>query len=158
MVELTNKLNQTVAYLSRQLGRRPTGEEIAADMAIAPKKVQILLNLIKEPVSLDMQLGDEPDTCLRDVITDDHSPDPESQLIDLNLQEKLRQILITLSPREEKIIRMRFGIREKSDYTLEETGKVFNMTRERIRQIEAVALKKLRTRGRSLRPFTQTTK
>jgi RNA polymerase primary sigma factor len=158
IVELTNKLNQTVTYLSRQLGRRPTGEEIAAHMAIAPNKIQMLLNLVKEPVSLDMQLGDEPDTYLRDVIRDDHSPDPESQLIDLNLHEKLRQILITLSPREEKIIRMRFGIREKSDYTLEETGKVFNMTRERIRQIEAVALKKLRTRSRSLRHFTQTTK
>ena len=158
IVELTNKLNQTVTYLSRQLGRRPTGEEVAADMAIAPNKVQMLLNLIKEPVSLDMQLGDEPDAYLRDVIRDDHSPDPESQLIDLNLHEKLRQILITLSPREEKIIRMRFGIREKSDYTLEETGKVFNMTRERIRQIEAVALKKLRTRSRSLRHFTQIVK
>jgi RNA polymerase primary sigma factor len=158
MVELTNKLSQTVAYLGCQLGRRPTGEEIAADMAIAPDKVQMLLNLVKEPVSLDMQLGDEPDTCLRDFIRDEHSADPESQLIDLNLHKKLREILATLSPREEKIIRMRFGIREKSDYTLEETGKVFNMTRERIRQIEAVALKKLRTRGRSLRDFTWTTK
>jgi RNA polymerase primary sigma factor len=105
-----------------------------------------------------MQLGDEPDSCLRDVIRDEHSPDPEAHLIDLNLQEKLRQILTTLSPREEKIIRMRFGIREKSDYTLEETGKVFNMTRERIRQIEAVALKKLRTRSCSLRHLMQTTK
>jgi RNA polymerase primary sigma factor len=158
MVELTNKLTQTVAYLSRQLGRTPTSEEIAADMSIAPKKVQLLLNLVKEPVSLDMQLGDEPDSCLRDVIRDEHSPDPEAHLIDLNLQEKLRQILTTLSPREEKIIRMRFGIREKSDYTLEETGKVFNMTRERIRQIEAVALKKLRTRSCSLRHLMQTTK
>jgi RNA polymerase primary sigma factor len=158
MVELTNKLSQTVAYLSRQLGRRPTGDEIAADMAIAPTKVQMLLNLVKEPVSLDMQLGDEPDDCLKDVITDEHSPDPESQLIDLDLHQRLRQILATLSPREEKIIRMRFGIREKSDYTLEETGKVFNMTRERIRQIEAIALKKLRNRCRSLDHCTQTTK
>ena len=155
MVELTNKLSQTVAYLSRQLGRAPTGEEIAADMSIAPNKVQMLLTLVKEPVSLEMQLGDEPDSCLRDIIRDDRSPDPESQLIDLNLHEKLRQILTTLSPREEKIIRMRFGIREKSDYTLEETGKVFHMTRERIRQIEAVALKKLRSRSRSLDHFTQ---
>lgn len=158
MVELTNKLSQTVAYLSRQLGRTPTGEEIAADMSIEPNKVQKLLTLVKEPVSLDMKLGDEPDTCLRDVIRDDRSPDPESQLIDLNLREKLGQILTTLSPREEKIIRMRFGIKEKSDYTLEETGKVFHMTRERIRQIEAVALKKLRSRSRSLAQFTQITK
>ena len=157
MVELTNQLSQTVAYLSSQLGRKPTGAEIAADMAIAPDKVQMLLNLVKEPVSLDMQLGDQPDTCLGDVIRDEHSPDPESQLIDLNLHEKLRQILATLGPREEKIIRMRFGIREKSDYTLEETGKVFHMTRERIRQIEAAALKKLRNRCRSLSHFTQRT-
>jgi RNA polymerase primary sigma factor len=157
MVELTNKLRQTVAYLSCQLGRKPTGDEIAADMGIAPDKVQTLLNLVQEPVSLDMQLGDQPDTCLGDVIRDDRSPDPESQLIGLNLQEKLRQILTTLSPREEKIIRMRFGIKEKSDYTLEETGKVFHMTRERIRQIEAAALKKLRNRCRSLSQFTQRT-
>jgi RNA polymerase primary sigma factor len=157
MVELTNKLNQTVAYLNRQLGRTPTDEEIAADMSLAPAKVQMLLTLVKEPVSLDVQLGDEPDTCLRDVIRDDRSPDPESQLIDLNMHEKLRRILTTLSPREEKIIRMRFGIREKSDYTLEETGKVFHMTRERIRQIEAVALKKLRNRSRSLGHLTQIT-
>ena len=157
MVELTNKLGQTVACLGRQLGRAPTSEEIAADMSIPPQKVQLLLNLVKEPISLDMPWGDEPDTCLREIVRDEHLPDPESHLIDLNLQEKLRQVLATLSPREEKIIRMRFGIREKSDYTLEETGKVFNMTRERIRQIEAVALKKLRTRSCSLRDFTQTT-
>jgi RNA polymerase primary sigma factor len=157
MVEATNKLSQTMAYLSCQFGRKPTADEIAADMAIAPDRVQLLLNLVKEPVSLDMHLGDQPDTCLGDLIRDERSPDPESQLIDLNLHEKLRQILATLSPREEKIIRMRFGIREKSDYTLEETGKVFHMTRERIRQIEANALKKLRNRCQSLSYFAQRT-
>jgi RNA polymerase primary sigma factor len=113
-------------------------------MATPLDKVQLISNLVKEPVSLEAPIGDEAESCLGDLIRDEHSPDPEETVIDLNLQEETQRILTTLTPREEKIIRMRFGIREKSDYTLEETGKVFGVTRERIRQIEATALSKLR--------------
>lgn len=144
MVEMVKKFNQTVRYLSGQLGRRPTLEEIAAHMALPVEKVQMILNVVKEPVSLETPIGDGEESCLGNFVKDEHSPDPEKSIIDLNLQEETRRILSTLSPREEKIIRMRFGIREKSDYTLEETGEVFGVTRERIRQIEATALRKLR--------------
>ena len=144
MVELVKKFTQTVHYLSRQLDHRPALDEIAARMAIPVEKVQIILNLVKEPVSLEAPIGDGEEICLGDLVRDEHSPDPEKAVMDLNLQEETRRILTTLTPREEKIIRMRFGIREKSDYTLEETGRVFGVTRERIRQIEATALRKLR--------------
>ncbi len=144
MVDIANKFTKAALYLNRQLGRRPALEEIAAEMAIPLDKVQLISNLVKEPVSLDAPIGDEAESCLGDLITDEHSPDPEETVINLNLQEATQRILTTLTPREEKIIRMRFGIREKSDYTLEETGKVFGITRERIRQIEATALRKLR--------------
>ena len=144
MVELGKTFTQTVRYLNGQLGRRPTLEEIAAEMAIPVEKVQMILNMVKEPVSLEMPIGDGEESCLGDLVTDERSPDPEKTVIDLNLQERTQKVLTTLTPREEKIIRMRFGIREKSEYTLEETGEVFGVTRERIRQIEAVALRKLR--------------
>ena len=144
MVDIANKFTKAALYLNRQLGRRPALEEIAAEMAIPLDKVQVISKLVKEPVSLEAPIGEEAESCLGDLIRDEHSPDPEETVIDLNLQEETRRILTTLSPREEKIIRMRFGIREKSDYTLEETGKVFGVTRERIRQIEAIALRKLR--------------
>jgi len=144
MVDIANKFTKAALYLNRQLGRRPALEEIAAEMAIPLDKVQVISNLVKEPVSLEAPIGEEAESCLGDLIRDEHSPDPEETVIDLNLQEETQRILTTLSPREEKIIRMRFGIREKSDYTLEETGKVFGVTRERIRQIEATALRKLR--------------
>ena len=116
----------------------------AAEMAIPLDKVQVISNLVKEPVSLAAPIGDEAESCLGDLIRDEHSPDPEETVMDLNLQEETQRILTTLTPREEKIIRMRFGISEKAEYTLEETGKVFGVTRERIRQIEATALRKLR--------------
>jgi RNA polymerase primary sigma factor len=144
MVDLANKLTHTIVDLGRQLGRRPTEEEIATHMAVPAAKVQMVLNLVKEPVSLETPSGDDSDGCLADVIKDEHAPDPESLLMDLRFREEIQRILTTLSPREEKIIRMRFGIREKMTYTLEETGKVFGLTRERIRQIEATALRKLR--------------
>ena len=158
MVELTNRLNQTIASLGRQLGRRPNEEEIATYMAIPGAKVQTVLNLVKEPVSLETPLADDPGKCLGDVIKDEHMADPESLLIDIRCREEIHRILQKLSPREEKIIRMRFGIREKMNYTLEETGKVFGITRERIRQIEAIALRKLRRRGPAPRDFSETTK
>lgn len=144
MVELAKKFTQTAGYLNHQLGRRPSPEEIAAEMAIPVEKVKIIFNLVKEPVSLEAPIGEDEESCLGDLVSDQGTADPEQAVIDLNIQEETQRILTILSPREEKIIRMRFGIREKSDYTLEETGKIFGITRERIRQIEAAALRKLR--------------
>ena len=157
MVELTNKLAHTIHNLVHQLGRRPTAEEIAAHMAIPEAKVRSILTLVKEPISLDTPLGDDAENCLADVITDENAADPEALLMAAKFKEEMQRIVTTLTPREEKIICMRFGIREKSSYTLEETGKVFGITRERIRQIEAIALKKLR-RSPSLRQLMPTTK
>ncbi len=144
IVEMVNKFILTARYLNRQLGRPPTPEEIAVQMAIPVERVQMLVNVVKEPVSLETPIGDREENCLADVVRNDRSPDPEKTVSDLNVQQETSKILTTLSPREEKIIRMRFGIREKSDYTLEETGEFFGITRERIRQIEAIALRKLR--------------
>lgn len=158
MVELTNKLVRTVEGLVRQLGRRPSAGEIAAQMAMPEAKIQTILNLVKEPISLETPLCDEVGSCLADMIPDDHAADPEALLMDAGLKNEVQRILSTLSPREEKIIRMRFGIREKSNYTLEEAGQVFGITRERIRQIEAIALKKLRRRDATLRLFVPTAK
>jgi RNA polymerase primary sigma factor len=158
MVELTNRLNQTIASLGRQLGRRPNEEEIATHMAVPAAKVRTVLNLVKEPVSLATPLREDPDNSLGDVITDAHAPDPESLAMDSRCRDEIHRILKKLSPREEKIIRMRFGIREKMNYTLEETGKVFGITRERIRQIEAIALGKLRQREAAPQYSAPTTK
>lgn len=158
MVELNNKLTQAMNHLNRQLGRSPTLKEIAAEMAMTATKVQIILNLVKEPISLETPLRDDAESSLGEVIRDEHSCDPELVVVDSNFREELQRILATLSPREEKIICMRFGIGEKSDHTLEETGKVFGVTRERIRQIEDIAIRKLRHRSVSLRDFTPATK
>jgi RNA polymerase primary sigma factor len=158
MVDLTNKLTQAVTHLNRQLGRSPTLKEIAAEMAMTETKVQIILNLVKEPISLDAPLREDPESCIGEVIKDERSSDPELAAVDANFRKALQRIIATLSPREEKIICMRFGIGEKSDHTLEETGQVFGVTRERIRQIEDIALRKLRHRSLSLREFTPTTK
>jgi RNA polymerase primary sigma factor len=158
MVELTNKLTQATSRLNHRLGRGPTLQELAAEMAITETKVQIILNLVKEPVSLEAPLREDPDSCLGEIIRDEHSCDPELVAGDVNFREVLQRIIATLSPREERIICMRFGIGEKSDHTLEETGRVFGVTRERIRQIEDSALRKLRRRSLSLRELTPTTK
>ena len=158
MVDLTNKLGRTMDDLGRQLGRRPTAEEIAAHMAVPEAKVRTILSLVKEPISLDLPLGEDGDNCLADVISDERAFDPEAVLMDASFKEEMQKVLTTLTPREEKIICMRFGIREKSNYTLEETGKVFGITRERIRQIEAIALKKLRRSDPGLRDLLPTTK
>lgn len=144
MVDLANKFTRTALYLNRKHNRRPTLEEIATEMGIPVEKVQSIPNLVKEPVSLETPISDGEETCLGDLVKDEHSPDPEKAVMDLNFQEETQKVLATLTPREEKIVRMRFGIREKSEYTLEETGKVFGVTRERIRQIEAIAIRKLR--------------
>jgi RNA polymerase primary sigma factor len=158
MVELTNKVTRTMDHLGQHSGRRPTAGEIAAQMAIPELKVQAILNLVKEPLSLETPLGDDADYCLGDAIIDERAADPEAVLMDAGFKEQVQKLLTTLTPREEKIIRMRFGIREKSNYTLEETGKVFGITRERIRQIEAIALKKLRCSAPALRHLMPTSK
>jgi RNA polymerase primary sigma factor len=144
MVELANKLSQTMHRLTVRLGRIPALAEIAAALEMPVEKAQVILNLVKEPVSLESPITDGEEVCLGDVIKNQRSPDPEQELAHRRHQEEVRRILATLGPREEKILRMRFGIDEKSDHTLEETGSVFRVTRERIRQIEAAALRKLR--------------
>jgi RNA polymerase primary sigma factor len=152
MSELSIKLAHTIKDLGRQLGRKPNAAEIAANMAVPEAKLQSILSLVKEPISLDHPLGDEGDDCLVDRLSDNHTPGPEAALIEASFKEAIQKILNCLTPREEKIICMRFGIRGKTPHTLEEAGKVFGITRERIRQIEAVALKKLR-RHPGLRVF-----
>jgi RNA polymerase primary sigma factor len=144
MVELTNKFTVTERGLVSHLGRPPEVEEIAAKMALPLKAVEAVRRLVKEPVSLDGPSGEDGETSLGDLIKDEHSPDPETLAISLDSERDTQRLLTILSPREEKIIRMRFGIGEKAEHTLEETGKVFGVTRERIRQIEAIALRKLR--------------
>ena len=158
MVELNKKLTHTMDSLSRQFDRQPTTAEIAGRMAITELKVQTILNLVKEPFSLETPLGDDADNCVGDMIPDEHAADPEAVLMEVRFRQEMQKLLRTLTPREEKIICMRFGIREKSNYTLEETGKVFGITRERIRQIEAIALKKLRRSTPALRDFMPTTR
>jgi RNA polymerase primary sigma factor len=144
MVELSNKLSQARQRLTARLGRTPALPEIAAALDIPLEKARIILNLVKEPVSLESPIGDGEEFCLGDVVQNQASPDPEEELAHRRHQDEVRRMLATLGAREEKILRMRFGIDEKSDHTLEETGTVFRVTRERIRQIEAVALRKLR--------------
>jgi len=132
------------------LGRQPTLKEIAGEMAMPLKTIEAIRQLVKEPVSLEAPAGNDGETCLGDLVMDNRSPNPEETTISMDLQRDMQRMLITLSPREEKILRMRFGIGEKAEHTLEETGKVFGVTRERIRQIEESALKKLRRPRRGL--------
>src|SRR5262245_55944672 len=123
-------------------------------MLLTLKVVEAIRDLVKEPLSLEVPFAEDGDMCLGDLVVDDHSPGPEANAVSLDCQREAQRILATLSPREEKIVRMRFGIGEKAEHTLEETGKVFGITRERIRQIEASALKKLRHPSRGLaNPF-----
>jgi RNA polymerase primary sigma factor len=154
MVEWSRKFTITERSLVSDFGRQPTLEEIAAEMALPLKAVEAIHQLVKEPLSLEAPSGEDEEICLSDLIVDDHSPDPEATTISLDFQREIQRILITLSPREEKIVRMRFGIGEKAEHTLEETRKIFGVTRERIRQIESSALKKLRHPRRGLpNPF-----
>lgn len=146
MVELTNQVNHTIATLGGRLGRTPDEKEIATHMEVPAASVRTVLRLVKEPVSMETPLGYDDTSCIGDIIKDERTPDPESVLMALRCRDEIHRALKRLSPREEKIIRMRFGIREAMEYTLEETGDVFGVTRERIRQIEAAALRKLRWR------------
>jgi RNA polymerase primary sigma factor len=149
MVETINKLLRVTRLLVQRLGREPAPEEIAEQMEMPLDKVQKVLKIVKEPISLETPIGDEEESSLGDFVEDELAPSPVEAAIQGNLGEQTRKVLATLTPREEQILRMRFGIGQKTDYTLEEVGKQFAVTRERIRQIEAKALRKLRQTGRS---------
>ncbi len=155
MIETINKLVRVSRYLVQELGREPLPEEIAERMDYPVDKVKKILRIAKEPISLETPIGDDEDSNLGDFIEDKKSPAPAEEIIHSKLQEQIDKILSELTPREEQVIRKRFGIGEKTDHTLEEVGKLFNVTRERIRQIEAKALRKLKHPSRSqiLRSF-----
>ncbi len=155
MIETINKLVRTSRYLVQELGREPTPEEIAEKMELPVEKVRKVLKIAKEPISLETPIGEEEDSHLGDFIEDKSVINPSDAVVNMNLSESTTRVLATLTPREEKVLRMRFGIGEKSDHTLEEVGRDFSVTRERIRQIEAKALRKLRhpSRAKKLRSF-----
>ncbi|MCI5065153.1 RNA polymerase sigma factor RpoD [bacterium] len=157
MIETINKLVRTSRSLVQELGREPIPEEIAARMEIPIDKVRKVLKIAKEPISLETPIGEEEDSHLGDFIEDKRAVSPSNAVVNMNLHEQTRRVLATLTPREEKVLRMRFGIGEKSDHTLEEVGQNFDVTRERIRQIEAKALRKLRhpSRSKRLRGFIE---
>ncbi len=159
MIETINKLIRTSRYLVQELGREPTPEEIAEKMEMPLDKVRKVLKIAKEPISLETPIGEEEDSHLGDFIEDKSVVSPIEAVINTDLEERTRGVLKTLTPREEKVLRMRFGIGEKSDHTLEEVGQDFEVTRERIRQIEAKALRKLRhpSRSKQLRSFIENT-
>jgi RNA polymerase primary sigma factor len=158
MIETINKLIRTSRYLVQEIGREPTPEEIATKMEIPLDKVRKVLKIAKEPISLETPVGEEEDSHLGDFIEDKRIITPSDAVVNINLQEQTRKVLATLTPREEQVLRMRFGIGEKSDHTLEEVGQKFTVTRERIRQIEAKALRKLRhpSRSKRLKSFMET--
>ncbi|GAB6888267.1 RNA polymerase sigma factor RpoD [Desulfothermus okinawensis JCM 13304] len=149
MIETINKLIRTSRYLVQELGREPLPEEIAERMDYPLEKVKKVLRIAKEPISLETPIGDEEDSSLGDFIEDKKAVAPAEKVVHSKLEEQIDKILSELTPREEQVIRKRFGIGEKSDHTLEEVGKLFNVTRERIRQIEAKALRKLKHPSRS---------
>jgi RNA polymerase primary sigma factor len=157
MIETINKLIRTSRYLVQEYGREPTPEEIAEKMELPLDKVRKVLKIAKEPISLETPIGEEEDSHLGDFIEDKSVVSPADAVINMNLSEQTRRVLKTLTPREEKVLRMRFGIGEKSDHTLEEVGQDFEVTRERIRQIEAKALRKLRhpSRSKQLKSFIE---
>jgi len=149
MIETINKVLRTSRYLVQQLGREPSPEEIAAQMEMPADKVRKVLKIVKEPVSLETPIGDDEESALGDFVEDRQSVSPADAAMAISLEEQTRKVLATLTPREEQILRMRFGIGERSDFTLEEVGQRFAVTRERIRQIEAKALRKLRNPARA---------
>jgi RNA polymerase primary sigma factor len=155
MIETINKLIKTTHILVQELGRGPTPEEISERMNMNVNKVRKVLKIAKKPISLDTPIGDEEDVHLRDFIEDKRTESPFDSYININLQDKMDNVLQTLNYREEKVIRKRFGISEICTQTLEEVGQDFNVTRERIRQIEAKALRKLRhpSRSKQLKSF-----
>ena len=157
MIETINKLIRTSRQLVQELGREPTSEEIARRMDIPVAKVRKVLKIAQEPISLETPIGEEEDSHLGDFIEDRQAVSPSEAVISVNLKEYTSQVLRTLTPREERVIKMRFGLEDGSEHTLEEVGQSFQVTRERIRQIEAKALRKLRhpSRSRKLKPSSK---
>ncbi len=155
MIETINKLTRTQRSLVQELGREPTAEEIAKRMDMPASKVRKIMKIAQEPISLETPIGEEEDSHLGDFIEDRQVISPIDAVIVANLKDQTRRTLKTLTPREEQVLRMRFGVGDGSEHTLEEVGKSFNVTRERIRQIESKALRKLRhpSRAKKLRPF-----
>ena len=155
MVETINRLIRTSRHLLQQLGREPTPEEIAAEMEIPVEKVTEIQKIAQDPVSLETPIGEEDDSHLGDFIQDDDSPAPQDAAAYTLLREQLEEVMKTLTPREAKVLKLRFGLEDGKSRTLEEVGKEFNVTRERIRQIEAKALRKLRhpSRSKKLRDY-----
>ncbi len=155
MIETINKLVRTSRQMLSEMGREPTPEEVAKRLSMPLEKVRKVMKIAKEPVSLEAPVGDEEDSSLGDFIADDSALQPLDSAIHANLKETCTRILSSLTPREERVLRMRFGIGMNTDHTLEEVGQQFNVTRERIRQIEAKALRKLKhpSRSRKLRSF-----
>jgi RNA polymerase primary sigma factor len=151
MIETINKLVRTQRTLQQELGREATSEELAKRLDLSVSKVRKVLRIAQEPISLETPVGEEEESHLGDFIVDKRVVSPSEAVINLNLREQTAEVLKTLSPREEKIIKMRFGLQDGSEHTLEEVGQHFAVTRERIRQIEAKALRKLRHPSRSHR-------
>ena len=155
MVETIHKVARVSRQLVQENGRDPSAEEIAKVMKMSPEKVREIMKIALDPVSLETPIGEEEDSHLGDFIEDSDSPAPQDAVADVMLREQLNEVLHTLTPREEQVLKLRFGLDDGRTRTLEEVGQVFNITRERIRQIEAKALRKLRhpTRSRKLRDF-----
>ena len=151
MIETINKLIRTQRLLTQELGREPMPEELADKLELPVEKVHKILKVAKEPISLETPIGEEEDSFLGDFIEDQNTPSPIENIESAALIENTRKILATLSPREERVLRLRFGIGDHADHTLEQVGHDFDVTRERIRQIEAKALRKLRHPSRSKR-------
>jgi RNA polymerase primary sigma factor len=155
MVETLNKVTRTARSLVHKLGREPTPDELAEQMSLPAERVRAVLKLARQSVSLESPAGPDDDAHLGDFVDDKSVIPADDAIVAMDLAEQTRKVLATLTPREERILRMRFGIGEKSEHTLEEVGKDFSVTRERIRQIEAKALRKLRhpSHGKALRVF-----
>jgi len=158
MIETINKLTRTSRSLVQELGREPTAEEIAKRMDMPVSKVRKIMKIAQEPISLETPIGEEEDSHLGDFIEDRQVLSPIDAVLVSNLQDQTRRVLKSLTPREEQVLKMRFGVGDGSEHTLEEVGRSFNVTRERIRQIESKALRKLRhpSRAKKLRPFLET--
>ena len=158
MIETINKLVRTSRQMLHEIGREPTPDELAIKLSMPIEKVQKVLKIAKEPISLETPIGDEEDSHLGDFIEDKNAVIPLDAAVHSNLRETTTRVLSSLTPREERVLRMRFGIGMNTDHTLEEVGQQFSVTRERIRQIEAKALRKLKhpSRSRKLRSFLDT--
>ena len=155
MIEVINKIVRTSRQMFNEIGREPTPEELGKKLGMSIEKVRKVLQIVKEPLSLETPIGDEEDSHLGDLIEDKNAISPIDAMIQSNLRETTTRVLASLTPREERIVRMRFGLGMNSDHTLQEVGQQFSVTRERIRQIEAKAIRKLKhpSRSRVLRSF-----